>query len=180
MGFDLKTSTNSGYTFLSGVFNLALALFCWRKRPEPVTLRDWAMLVLATFRMSRLLAYDNVMQAYRAPVAEVVPHDSGAGETTQAKPGAGIKRAIGELITCPVCNGTWIAAGLVYGLCLAPKYTRTLMTIMSAVGATEILQGGFEALQWNGELARHKAGEQMRVNRLQQLDEKTSAHPPGR
>ena len=180
MGLELRTSTKSGYAFLSGVFNLVLALFCWRKRPEPLSLRDLGMLVLATFRLSRLLAYDNVMQAYRSPVAEVVPHDSGAGDTTQAKPGTGIKRAIGELITCPVCNGTWIAAGLVYGLCLAPKYTRTLMTIMSAVGATEILQGAFEALQWNGELARHKAGEQIRANRLQQLDEKASAHPLGR
>lgn len=166
MTFDLKTSTKSGYAFLSGVFNLVLALFCWRKRPEPIAPKDWGMLVLATFRMSRLLAYDNVMQAYRSPVAEVVPHDSGAGDTTQARPGAGLKRAIGELITCPVCNGTWIAAGLVYGLRLAPRYTRTLMAIMSAAGATEMLQGVFEALQWNGELARHRAGEQMRVNRL--------------
>jgi hypothetical protein len=121
--------------------------------------------VLATFRMSRLLAYDTVMQTYRAPFVEVVPHDSGAGETTQARPGAGIKRALGELIACPVCNGTWISAGLVYGMCQFPNYTRTLVTIMSVVGASEILQGAFEALQWNGELARHKAGAQMRVNR---------------
>lgn len=167
MKLDLRASTKSSYTFLSAIFNLVLVLFSWRKRPEPITPRDWGMLVLATFRMSRLLAYDNVMQAYRAPFAEVVPHDSGAGETTQAKPGTGIKRAIGELVTCPICNGTWIAAGLVYGLNLAPKYTRTLMAIMSAMGATEILQGAFEALQWNGELARHKAGEQMRINRSQ-------------
>jgi len=167
MGFNLRTSTKNSYAFLSGIFNLGLALFAWRRRPESIAARDWGMLVLATFRMSRLLAYDNVMQAYRSPVAEVVPHDSGAGETTQAKPGTGLKRAIGELVTCPICNGTWIAAGLVYGLNLAPKYTRTLMAIMSAMGATEILQGVFEALQWNGELARHKAGEQMRINRSQ-------------
>jgi hypothetical protein len=42
---------------------------------------------------------------------------------------------------------------------------------MSAVGAAEIMQAGFEAVQWNGELARHKAGEQMRINRqYQQAD----------
>lgn len=174
MTLDFRKSTKRSYAFLSGVFNLALAWFCWRKRPEPIAARDWGMLVLATFRMSRLLAYDDVMQAYRDPVAEVVPHDSGAGDTTQARPGVGIRRALGELITCPVCNGTWIAAGLVYGLRLAPRYTRTLMAIMSAVGATEILQGVFEALQWNGELARHKAGEQMRINRSQ-----TSQNAPG-
>jgi hypothetical protein len=172
MELDPRKNTKSSYAFLTGLFNLALALFCWRKRPEQIRLFDWGMLVLATFRMSRLVAYDKIMQTYRAPVVETVPHDSGAGETTQAKTGTtGIKRAIGEMISCPTCNGTWIAAGLVYGMCLAPRYTRTLMTVMSAVGAAEILLAGFEAVQWNGELARHKAGEQMRVNRqYQQAD----------
>ncbi len=167
MELRITRSTKGSYALLSGAFNLGLALFCWRKRPQQVGLKDWCLLALATFRMSRLLAYDSVMQTYRSPVVEVVPHDSGAGDTTQAKPGRGIKRAIGELITCPICNGTWIAAGLVYGLCLAPNYTRTLITVMSAVGAAEILQGGFEALQWNGELMRHQTGAQMRINRSQ-------------
>ncbi len=166
MGLDPRKNTKSSYALLSGLFNLALALFCWQRKPEQIDMKDWGLLALATFRMSRLVAYDTVMQTYRAPVVEVVPHDSGAGDTTQAKPEAtGIKRALGELISCPVCNGTWISAGLVYGLCIAPKYTRTLMTVMSAVGAAEIIHAGFEAIQWNGELARHKAGEQMRINR---------------
>ena len=169
MEFDLKRNTKSGYALLTGLFNLGLALFCWNKRPEPMGFKDWALLVLATFRMSRLVAYDKVMQAYRSPVVETVPHDSGAGETTQARTGTtGIKRALGEMISCPVCNGTWIAAGLFYGMCLAPRYTRTLLTVMSAVGAVEIMQGAFEALQWNGELARHRTGEQMRINRQAQ------------
>jgi hypothetical protein len=176
MGLDVTKNTTSSYTLLSGLFNLGLALFCWRKKPEQITLKDWGLLTLATFRMSRLIAYDTVMQPYRAPVVEVVPHDSGAGETTQAKPGRGIKRAIGEMIACPICNGTWISAGLVYGLCLAPNYTRTLITVMSAVGAAEVLQGAFEALQWNGELARHRTGEQMRVNRTQQQADAAANH----
>lgn len=169
---NLKNNTKTGYAFLTGIFNLALALFCWRKRPERISLRDWALLVLATFRMSRLVAYDTVMQAYRAPLVEVVPHDSGAGDTTQARRDTtGIKRALGELISCPICNGTWIAAALVYGLCVKPTYTRTLMTVMSAVGASEIMQAGFELVQWQGELARHKTGEQMRINRQYQEQE---------
>lgn len=166
MAFDLRKNTKTSYALLSGLFNLALALFCWSRKPEQIGIKDWFLLTLATFRMSRLVAYDTVMQTYREPVVEVVPHDSGAGDTTQARrETTGIKRALGELISCPICNGTWISAGLVYGLCLAPNYTRTLMTVMSAVGAAEILNGAFEAIQWNGELARHRAGEQMRINR---------------
>ena len=181
MAGDIPKSTKRSYAVLSGLFNLGLALFCWGKRPERVGFGEWGMLVLATFRMSRMIAYDTVMQTYRAPVVEVVPHDSGAGETTQAKYDRGFRRALGELISCPICNGTWIAAGLVYGLCLAPKYTRTLMTVMSAVGAVEILQGVFEGVQWKGELARHQAGAQMRVNRMHQEDDShASASSNGR
>lgn len=162
---DLRSSTKGGYALLSVIFNMSLALFCWRKKPERISRGDWGLLTLATFRMSRLVAYDTVMQPYRSMLVEVVPHDSGAGETTQPRHATGIQRALGELISCPICNGTWISAALVYGLCLAPNATRTLMTIMSAIGATEILQAAFEAVQWQGELARHQAGAQMRVNR---------------
>jgi hypothetical protein len=67
MGLDLKKNTKAGYAFLSGLFNLALALFCWRRRPEKLDLKDWGLLTLATFRLSRLVAYDTVMQTYREP-----------------------------------------------------------------------------------------------------------------
>ena len=165
MDDNTKGSAQGGYALLSGIFNLALALFCLRRAPDPLDLKDWAMLVLATFRMSRMVAYDTVMQPYRAAVVETVPHDSGAGYTTQARYKTGLKAALGELISCPICNGTWISAGLVYGLCFAPGLTRTLMTIMSTMGAVEILQAAFEKTQWDGELARHQAGAQMRANR---------------
>ena len=165
MDFEARRTSKGSYALLSGIFNLALAIFCWRRRPDQIGTRDWALLSLATFRMSRMVVYDTVMQPYRAAVVEVVPHDSGAGYTTQARYSDGFKAALGEMISCPVCNGTWISAGLVYGMCFAPNLTRTLITIMSAVGAAEILHAGFEAVQWEGELARHRAGEQMRINR---------------
>ncbi len=178
MGLNLTKNTKAGYALLSGIFNLGLALFCWRRKPEQIDLKDWGLLTLATFRMSRMVAYDKVMQTYRSPVVETVPHDSGAGETTQAKPETtGIKRALGELISCPICNGTWISAGLVYGLCLKPNYTRTLINVMSVMGAVEILQGAFEAIQWQGELARHQTGAQMRINRQQQQVDAESRQP---
>ncbi len=44
--------------------------------------------------------------------------------------GGGVRAALGELGTCPVCNGTWIAAASVYGLRVAPKHTRMVLPIM--------------------------------------------------
>lgn len=175
-----KMGDKLGYVALSGIFNIALAAFCWWRRPGQISMKDWGLLTLATFRLSRMLAYDKVMETYRSPVVETVPHDSGAGETTQARRDAtGFRKALGEMIACPVCNGTWISALLVYGMCFAPNLTRTLVTIMSAVGASEILQGVFEKVQWEGELARHRAGEQMRVNRAAMQASATGEKPVG-
>jgi hypothetical protein len=173
-----NVADKAGYVALSGIFNIILAVFCWRRRPDQIGLRDWGLLALATFRLSRMLAYDKVMETYRAPVVETVAHDSGAGLTTQARSDAtGFRRALGEMIACPVCNGTWISAALVYGMCFAPNLTRTLMTIMAAVGASEMMQAAFEKVQWEGELARHRAGEQMRVNRAATQVESAPAAP---
>jgi hypothetical protein len=72
--------------------------------------------------------------------------------------GEGVRRAIGELFSCPICAGTWIASALVYGLEIAPRPTRIFLAIMSAIGLSEIFNSATEALQWTGEAARKQAG----------------------
>jgi len=66
---------------------------------------------------------------------------------------------LGQLITCPICAGTWIAAGLVYALHLMPSATRLFLLINSTVGAAELLNAITESLSWSGEAARKTAGE---------------------
>ena len=91
-----------------------------KKKHEYVSLRpfDLGLLALATYRTSRLVAYDKVASTYREPFTETRRHPSGAGLTTVPKR-SGARRVLGELITGPVCNGTWIAALLVYELRIA-------------------------------------------------------------
>ncbi len=89
----------------------------------------------------------------RAPVTEVVPDGSGAGETVVAA-GSGWRWTPGELVSCPICIGTWVAAGLVYGLHLAPRPTRVFLAIMSATGVAQVLTETPEALTWTGRAAR--------------------------
>jgi hypothetical protein len=115
--------------------------------------------------MGRLIAFDRVMEPYRAPFTQTVPDSTGAGDTVEPK-GSGWRRAIGELISCPICAGTWIAAVLTYSLELAPRPTRLLMTIMGAIGLGELFHTLTEALCWVGQHAREKAGA-MAVERTQ-------------
>jgi len=149
------------YAGLTGLFLSLLAAFALRERKNRENLAlqpfDLALLGLATLRLGRLAAYDKVFETWRLPIAETRPDESGAGDTVVPK-GRGFQRALGELISCPICAGTWAAAALVYGLRIAPRFTRALLAIMSAVGLAEILNGAIEALEWQAQVARERAG----------------------
>ena len=155
------TERRATYAGLTGLFLSLLTAFALREQKEHTELElhpfDLALLGLATLRLGRLAAYDKVLETFRLPVAETKPDESGAGETVEPK-GWGVQRAFGEMISCPICIGTWIAAALVYGLSIAPRPTRALMAIMSAVGIAEVLNGAIEALEWTGQEAREQAG----------------------
>ena len=124
-------------------------------QPRPF---DLVMLALSTFRLGRLIAYDQVLHPVREPFTETVPDGTGAGLTVEPE-GHGARRAIGELLSCPTCAGTWIAALQVYALQLFPGPARMFVTVMAAVGAAELLGSAQEALGWSGQVARQQAGE---------------------
>ena len=58
----------------------------------------------------------------------------------------GIEQAIGELVTCSRCAGTWIAAGLAVTQVVAPRFGRLLTWSLGAAAANDFLQAGFTAL----------------------------------
>jgi hypothetical protein len=145
---------------LMGIFSGLLAAFApgrGSRQALTASALDIAMLGLASFRMGRMTAYDAVAEPIREPFAETVEDVSGAGMTTEAQ-GEGPRKVLGELLTCPICAGTWAAAGMVYGLRVAPGPARLFVTIMSAAGATELLNGAVEALEWSAQANRQRAG----------------------
>ena len=150
----------AAYVTLMGVFLGVFGAFASRVRGKerPLDLRplDVGLLGLATYRAGRLAAYDRVTEPLRDPFTETKPDEYGAGENVVAE-GSGVRKAIGELVSCPTCVGTWVAAGLVYGLQVAPGPTRVLMTILGTTGLAELLGGASEALTWSGKAARKQS-----------------------
>lgn len=149
------------YVTLVGLFLGVLGLFVSRERDrkQAFTLspRDLALLGLATYRAGRVVAYDRVAEPFRAPVTETVPDEFDAGENVVAE-GTGIRKAIGELVSCPTCVGTWVAAGLIYGMHLAPGPTRLFAAILGVSGLAEVIGEGVEALTWSAQAARKRSG----------------------
>lgn len=157
---DHDAASNATKLTLMGVFFSVMALFSTRLQREraPMELRpfDLLLLGLSSFRIGRMVAFEGVARPLREPFTETKPDDSGAGETTVAS-GVGARHAVGELLSCPICTGTWVAAGLVYGLHWLPRPTRVLLAIMSTTGVAHLLYSLTEALSWVGHAARKQA-----------------------
>jgi hypothetical protein len=146
-----------------GLIGLFLALFAALaprrsdRGDHEIGILDWTMLSIASLRAGRLISYDLVTEPIRDPFTETKDHPSGAGEMVVPK-GSGATGAIGELLSCPICSGTWAAAALAFFLRLAPRPARFFLAILSATGVAEILSALLEALEWSGEAERKQAG----------------------
>ena len=101
---------------------------------------------LATQKLSRVITKDKVTAAFRAPFTEV-EGKGGAGELEEHGRGHGLRRAIGDLITCPFCLGTWIASGFIYGFLFTPRLTRILASIFAVSGIADFLQQAYVKAQ---------------------------------
>ena len=131
---------------------------------------ELVLLSLATFRMGRLIAYDHVTEPLRAYFTRTVPDKSGAGLTVIAT-GTGVRRAFGQLLSCPICVGTWVAALLVYLLYFFPAPTKVFLIFTAVVGAAELIHNTTEALCWSGVLSRVRSGEVIRRQQAEKRSE---------
>ena len=140
------------YAALVAIFNgvLASALLarkCARRSlPERVEPQDLILFALSTQKLSRVITKDKVTAALRAPFTEV-EGKGGAGELEEHGRGHGLRRAIGDLITCPFCLGTWIASGFIYGFLFTPRLTRILASIFAVSGIADFLQQAYVKAQ---------------------------------
>ena len=132
------------YATLAGVYGAALAGFLVLARnrlPQRIGFGDIARVGLASYKLGRLIAKDEVTAFVRAPVTE-------SDESGEEEPkGEGVQRMLGELVTCPYCIGVWVAAGLTYGLVLWPRQTRVVTTIFGAQAVADFLNAGFVRLR---------------------------------
>jgi len=111
--------------------------------PQCQTPLDFAILALASFKAARTLAHDRVSAPVRAPFVE---GEADAEDEVPVRTGD-LQQAIGELVTCTRCVGTWAAAGLASTQIVAPRFGRLLTWSLGAAAANDFLQAGFTALK---------------------------------
>ena len=140
------------YGVLAGIFNLLFAVFLFAVRasgrplPERVEVRDIALLGMATHKLSMVGSQDAVTSPLRAPFTEVQEKES--PKKVDEKPrGEGLRRSIGELLTCKFCLSVWLASFLTYGLVLVPRVTRLVAAVFAVVTVSDHLHQAYKALQ---------------------------------
>ena len=133
-------ATFAGGLAAAGVLGRAL-----RRDPQCQTALDFAVLSLASFKAARTLSRDQVTSFLREPFVE---GQAGKVSTEDEEPvqTGGMEQAIGELVTCTRCVGTWTAAGLAATQIVAPRFGRLLTWSLGAAAANDFLQAGFSAL----------------------------------
>jgi hypothetical protein len=134
------------YATIMGVFAGGLAAAGAAARaldrdPQCHTALDFAVLSAAAFKAARTLSHDQVTSFIRQPFVRGQAH-GGDEEPVEG----GMEQAIGELVTCSRCVGTWVAAGLAVTQVVAPRFGRLLTWSLGAAAANDFLQAGFTAL----------------------------------
>ena len=104
---------------------------------------DLTVLGLATYKAARTISRDEVTSFLREPFVEGEAHEGGEDPLETGD----LRQAIGELVTCSRCIGTWVAAGLGATQILAPRFGRILAWTLAAGGLNDWLQAGFAALR---------------------------------
>jgi hypothetical protein len=122
--------------------------------PQCQTALDLVVLTAASFKAARTLARDEVTSFLRQPFVKGEAHSGEGEEPVQG----GMQQAIGELVTCTRCIGTWTAAALATTQVLAPRFGRLLTWSLGAAGANDFLQAAFASLTSKANELEQRAG----------------------
>lgn len=106
---------------------------------------DLVLMGLTTHKLSRMLAKDPVTSPLRVPFTRFQGVAGPAELDEDVRDGN--RKAIGELISCPFCLAQWVATGYAFGLVFAPRFTRGVGGVFSAVAVSDWLQLAYGRLQ---------------------------------
>jgi hypothetical protein len=142
---------SAGYGALLG----AVVVAARAKDAEPVRPAELPVMGLATFALAKLVAKEKVDAWVREPFLEERVGEDGIERRPK---GRRMRFAVGELLSCTRCVGSWSALGLVGLRLLRPKEARVVLPVLALAAANDWLQSGFTALCAEANVAQKQAG----------------------
>jgi len=92
--------------------------------PQDVKLRDIALIILATYRLTRLLVFDSIFKIFR--------------DFVRSKSRYLIFYVIREIITCPWCAGVWSAI-IIFGIYYLIPFGQFLIILLAISGVASFI-----------------------------------------
>jgi Protein of unknown function (DUF1360) len=138
---------SAGYGALTG----ALVVAARSRDAEPIRPGELPVLGLATFALAKLVAKEKVDSWVREPFLEERP------DGVRRPKGRRLRYAVGELLSCTRCVGTWSALGLVGMRLLRPREAQVVMPMLALAAANDWLQSGFTTLCAEANVAQKRA-----------------------
>lgn len=120
-------------------------------RLSHVTPFDFFLLTMATFRLTRLLVYDGIMQFFRDLFLKKKEiREAGNTEVKRFKPRTGIAKVVAELLDCPWCTGMWMAffCFFLYGF-FSQSYF--FIGVLAVAGSATFIQICINWIGWKAE-----------------------------
>jgi Protein of unknown function (DUF1360) len=142
------------YATLAALFNAGFsgALLAGKRSgrlPDKVSAEDIVLIGTASHKLSRLVAKDKVTTFLRAPFTEFQGR-GGPAEVEERARGDGVRRGIGEMLSCPYCLGLWASGAFHVGLIFAPRVTRVTASTLTALTLSDFLQIAYKAAEDRG------------------------------
>jgi hypothetical protein len=114
---------------------------------DALNVYDYLIMILAAFRLTRLVVYDKITAFFREQFYDVV--ESRAGYTLE-KPSHGPRRTLADLLSCPWCFGVWAGATVSFFYLLTPYAFYPILILAISAPAT-LMQLTANMIGWKAE-----------------------------
>jgi len=115
-----------------------------------LTLIDFTLITLASFRLIRLVVYDKIFAFFREQFYDAEEYK---GKVLLVKPENGPRRTLADLLSCPWCFGIWATAMISFFYMLTP-YAMFPVLVLALSGVATFLQLLANFIGWKAELAK--------------------------
>lgn len=112
-----------------------------RGLPQSVPVFDLILMILATFRLTRLVVYDSLFQFFR---------NWFTGSKAESFLGT-----LGTLVNCPWCIGLWFALFVVFFYYLTPGAWFFIL-FLAIAGVASVVQVSANLIGWNAEAKKRE------------------------
>lgn len=120
------------------------------KTYETLVLFDYILMILASFRLVRLVVYDKMFAFLREQFYDATEYK---GKVVLVKPESGPRRTLVDLLTCPWCFGVWAVFMVSFFYMLTP-YAFYPTLILALASVTTFLQILTNMIGWKAEQAK--------------------------